>query len=272
MDNDFDLHEEQECLPDNAEADNAAKNSRKETRGRKNAVVWSEQKELALVTLVLKHKAYKKTDKKKEEKWAAVKQELFQLACFQGDPECSVSNIAKKYERMESDISKRFSLTQEGANLSGLPEHCSEMEHTIYSMVVEKLNTQREKEELSKKEQARENSMLTHETNILDFMSGCTPSATKKRKMNSGSSSGSSSDMSPDYIGELMMKKLDDTNNTVEREYDVERAMLEMEERKAELEMKKSQVRMQDASTQAMQNIAEAMKNFSEFVKSNTKN
>ena len=84
MDNDFDLHEEQECLPDNAEADNAAKNSRKETRGRKNAVVWSEQKELALVTLVLKHKAYKKTDKKKEEKWAAVKQELFSACLFPG--------------------------------------------------------------------------------------------------------------------------------------------------------------------------------------------
>jgi hypothetical protein len=133
---------------------------------------WTPMREMTLVTVVMKYKAHKKTkEATMEDKWGLVSQELSlhgSFAEFKLDAKKSVETFKKKYSRLRSDVEKRYSLTEEGANLSGLPETASEVEQILYNIIVDQLTTEREKAVVTAKQKKREASMLTHEANTAE--------------------------------------------------------------------------------------------------------
>lgn len=150
------------------EQDKSDRSSASAGTGRNN-YSWSPSAEHKLVSMAMKHKAYKRTRRRMDDKWSDVRTELMNHREFSSCPELSWRNIRQKFDRMKKEVTSKYALEAEGANLSGLPDpsEVSAAESLMYDIVVELLKYKNEKEELEAKERSRQASMLTHEKNMI---------------------------------------------------------------------------------------------------------
>lgn len=127
---------------------------------------WTDHLELYLVNSALKHKAYKRTEIKKDDKWNNVASDI--IVAFLAMSGMIKGTVAKKkFERMWDDCGKKYALTEEGANLSGLPDKASPVEKILISMIIEVEKTKTVREQQNEKEKKRERSMMGIEKTIL---------------------------------------------------------------------------------------------------------
>ena len=75
--------------------------------------------------------------------------------------------IKKKWDRISSLVDSKFSISSEGANLSGLEEEPTEIEKLVLDMLKERYETAKAKDEQKAKDKIRNEKMLTHERSIL---------------------------------------------------------------------------------------------------------
>jgi hypothetical protein len=110
---------------------------------------WTPQAEFCLVSCVKLNEAYKKTNISKEKKWQKVADAMSKEPFFaMYDPaQFNGGLMRKKYERMEADVMKKYSLSAEGANLSALDKDFdTETEKFIFNCIVDAMLKEEEKE------------------------------------------------------------------------------------------------------------------------------
>jgi hypothetical protein len=181
--------------------------------------------------------------------------------------------IRKKFDEIWNYVSKKYSLDNEGSNLSAIEEDVPLMEQTVYDMIVEKWKTTSEKESNDRKKNEQNNSMLTIAKGILSRTSA-NPSFLTPTGSNSGSRTESSSGSGktikdPIQICEekvtSIAEKIHESSlqreavekqklALEERRYEEERAnkrrMIELEEKRFELQFQQAQFQMKQAEKQ----------------------
>jgi hypothetical protein len=93
---------------------------------------WNAQREFHLVTLVLKHLAYKKTDKTMEEKWSNLSRELFLLESFKSLQPLDGYTLQKKFLRLKRKFATKYDLDEDNPqnNVQIVLSLQSEMDNT----------------------------------------------------------------------------------------------------------------------------------------------
>jgi len=78
-----------------------------------------------------------------------------------------MGDVTKKFERLRKETSKKYSIEEEGANLSGLSEEAPVWEQSILLMLQEVKNESDEKKEETETRQRKNKMMLTLEKGII---------------------------------------------------------------------------------------------------------
>jgi hypothetical protein len=148
---------------------------------------WDETSLKLMLAFVKKHKAHMKTSGRTfEQKWEDVTKELFNHCNYLNCVKLNGGSVKKHYDRLARIVNDKFSLTTEGSNLSGLPEQASDNDKMIYDLLVERMRLEKDKELSKEKDKQREDTMLTHEKNILEMF--ISPSG--KKRILDGANSG----------------------------------------------------------------------------------
>ena len=94
---------------------------------------------------------------------------LSTLPAFAANIPIQGAALKKKWDRERTFVATKYALDKEGANLSGLEDISilDPNEKFIYSMVISAMKYGEEKEVVREKDKKRENTMLTHESNLL---------------------------------------------------------------------------------------------------------
>lgn len=100
-------------------------------KGGKN-IDWNAPRELQLVQLVIKHNAYKKTEKTMEEKWANLSHDLFSLDIFKTLQPLDGYTLQKKFLRLKKKVAMKFELDEENPqnNVAQVVALQNEMDNT----------------------------------------------------------------------------------------------------------------------------------------------
>lgn len=139
-----------------------------EKKGRKGHFPWNEAREFTLVNYVYKEKGYIKTETSLVDKFSSMSLKIRLDSAFQGREFLDGSALKKKWDRLCDVVDKKYSLSSEGANLSGLEEEPSEVEKLIIDMLKEKFDYGKSKDEQKLKDKVRNEKMLTHEKSMLN--------------------------------------------------------------------------------------------------------
>jgi hypothetical protein len=93
--------------------------------------------------------------KHEEEKWNAIRAEIFESKLFRNYNKCSSDTLKRKFQRMEDKVSEKYALEKEGANLSAIEatslEQIDVVEKIIYDMIFERLTRAAAQEEKNEK-------------------------------------------------------------------------------------------------------------------------
>lgn len=127
---------------------------------------WNPQRELTLVHYVLKEKGYIRTDINLTDKFNTISRKVNTEQDFAGS-QLDGAALKKKWDRISLTIDTKYSISMEGANLSGLDEEPSEIEKLVLQMLRERFETAKVKEEQKAKDTERNEKMLTHERKML---------------------------------------------------------------------------------------------------------
>ena len=109
-------------------------------RVKKNNFSWTDEAKLALAKCVSKCKAFKKTkDESFGEKYVQVLIRLKRYfpSIFPSDIDMKPGSLQKSFKRFSEEISIKYSISAEGANLSGLSERPPEYDNIMINMIEE---------------------------------------------------------------------------------------------------------------------------------------
>jgi hypothetical protein len=192
-----DINDQDEEAVD-AEHGSGIKGPKKKT----NDFKWTSIMEEKLIAVVIKERAYMRTDISKDNKFEIVKSKLLldrDFNTLDGMAEKTGQAFKKKYEQLLSNFKKRHALDAEGANLSGLDgdrvSSMSRLDNMLYTIGLETEKLKEKQKLLSEKEKERNRSMLTYEGMVLQKQSvvESTPqSATSPEEVEGCDSGGSS--------------------------------------------------------------------------------
>ena len=116
---------------------------------------------------ILLEKGHLKTDTNMIDKFNAISLKLRVDSAFIGRDFLDGAALKKKWDRMSSLVDAKYSISSEGANLSGLEEEPSEVEKLILDLLQERFDTKKAKDEQSLKDKIRNEKMLTNEKTML---------------------------------------------------------------------------------------------------------
>ena len=217
------------------------------TKAVKRNFAWTEQKELTLANYVFKEKGYMRTDTNLTDKFTAVSIKISNDQAFSG-VKLDGAALKKKWDRIALNVDTKYAISVEGANLSGLEEEPSELEKLVLTMLKERFETTKAKEDQKVKDKERNDKMITHEKKMLarqdrheeedlstesveEVVSDCSDGSTARRSSSSKKRNRSSSIQQQDKAGvdfEVeVLKALKDDPRLIE---------LEIAERKQKLE------------------------------------
>lgn len=157
-------------------ADNETTNRRTDDDGDTTAVkysAWPERKQYLLAEAVCKRKAYIRTTDKFTDKYDRV------ISDLKKHPEglftstkLSFPAIQNTFKRFQATVLKQVGISEEGANISGLPEKPTEYQTLMINMAEEVANAKRKRVKAKVGEKRKQKSMLTHERTGLQKQSG----------------------------------------------------------------------------------------------------
>lgn len=125
---------------------------------------WTDAMKLRLVKLTHKYKGYIKTDDNFKDKWTIIYEKL--LVDFP-DLVIKAAALQNQFKRFSEQTMKDLGISEEGANLSGLPETCGEYEKLIVTMEHEVFQTEKSKKAQKDKKAKIQKALLTHEKEAL---------------------------------------------------------------------------------------------------------
>lgn len=124
---------------------------------------WTDPLKEVLADLVNKNQGHLKTDETMETKWKRINEKLLSRSDFAG-LQISWQSLQNQYKRFLEATLKEHGISEEGANLSGLPEEASNYAKLLVAMAEEKqkYDSMKKAELLKKKRKAQ--ALLTHES------------------------------------------------------------------------------------------------------------
>jgi hypothetical protein len=122
--------------------------------------MWTDLAMKLLINSAYKQEAYKKTSVNMEVKWEMVKAELKGHETFRNWPDVTAKNLRQKFNRYKDDVTKRYALEQEGANLSGLAEQVNDCDAMMVGILQELAELKDERDE--NKEKACKNQVFIY--------------------------------------------------------------------------------------------------------------
>lgn len=137
-------------------------------KARKGHFPWTAAREFTFVNLIFKEKGHLRTDINMIDKFNSISSKLRLDASFTGREFLDGPALKKKWERISGAVESKYSLSSEGANLSGLEEQPSELEKLVMDLLKERHDTAKAKDEQKLKDQIRNQKMLTHEKSMLN--------------------------------------------------------------------------------------------------------
>lgn len=128
---------------------------------------WTEAREYTLTNYIFNEKGHLRTETSMIEKFNSISLKLRLDSAFIGREFLDGAALKKKWDRISSLVDSKFSISSEGANLSGLEEEPTEIEKLVLDMLKERYETAKAKDEQKAKDKIRNEKMLTHERSIL---------------------------------------------------------------------------------------------------------
>jgi len=125
---------------------------------------WTDAMKLRLVKLTHKYKGYIKTDDNFKEKWTIICEKLL---IDYPDLIIKPAALQNQFWRFSDQSLKDLGISEEGANLSGLPETCGEFEKLVVTMAHEVYQTEKSKKAQKAKKAKIQKALLTHEKEAL---------------------------------------------------------------------------------------------------------
>ena len=133
-------------------------------------ITWTEEKKLFVATQASKHEAFMPTKKTMEAKWTEVLNKCIQSPIFEewrSQPPRSAA-LETAFARWTKDVLKKYGISEEGANLSGLEAEPDEFDGLIIAMAEEKSKKAEEKKKEKEKEKLKAEAIFTHESTQLN--------------------------------------------------------------------------------------------------------
>jgi hypothetical protein len=118
------------------------------TKKSKN-IDWDRRREEQLVHLVVRYKAYKKTERTMEEKWIFIQRELFTYDNFKDYEPLDGYTLQKKFLRLKRKIASKYDITNPDFDVATLPEYADDLERLMCKIIVETLAIKNEKMNIS---------------------------------------------------------------------------------------------------------------------------
>lgn len=128
---------------------------------------WSEGREFTLVNIIFKEKGHLRTDMNLADKFIIICSKFLRDQSLPQGLSIDGVSLKKKWDRISSAVEVKYSLSEEGSNLSGLEEAASETDKLIICMLRERFELSRLKDEQKAKDSERNEKMLTHEKFVL---------------------------------------------------------------------------------------------------------
>jgi hypothetical protein len=130
-------------------------------------IVWTEENKHLFYGIVMKHNAYKRSAENLAEKFKRVSIDLFNERSIKGKYKTlDGPTLQTRWSRLTKAFKSSGAFIQEGANTSGL-EEMSNSDKLMKNMLQEIAETEKAKDDEKEKNSKREQSMLTHEANVL---------------------------------------------------------------------------------------------------------
>lgn len=123
---------------------------------------WTDANKYEFAVLVHKESGHMKTDETFNAKWERILAKLKEKPNF-ADLNIKFNALRNTYERFKDAVLKECGISEEGANLSGLPAEPSAYVKLIVSMAEEEHKRARKAELKEKKKKAFQKGLLTHE-------------------------------------------------------------------------------------------------------------
>jgi len=214
---DFNDHEDEQ-------GDGGQGNGIKGPKKKTQDVKWTPTMEEKLIAVVIRERAYMRTDISKDNKFEIVKSKLLldrDFNTLDGMAEKTGQAFKKKYEQLMTNFKRRHALDSEGANLSGLDgdrvSSMSRLDNMLYTIGLESEQLKEKQKLLTEKEKDRNRSCLTYEAMVLKKQSvvETTPTGTKPSEDIEQVESGGSAD-SKGYDGFLARYASSSANQELE--------------------------------------------------------
>lgn len=123
---------------------------------------WTDPLKEILADLVNKNQGHLKTDETMETKWKRIVEKLQTRSDFSG-LQISWQSLQNQFKRFLEATLKEYGVSEEGANLSGLPEEASNYVKLLVAMAEEKQNLDSMKKAELVKKKRKAQALLTHE-------------------------------------------------------------------------------------------------------------
>jgi len=200
-------------------------------------IQWNYERSLALLASICKHKAHKKTPEltmaQKMKNVARDLRDHFLFTEIDRETFEHFDLLDQKWRRIKKDVSKKFAISSEGANLSGFDEDSvSELEKLCITLLEDEMKTKSDKEAHKEAIIRKNSTMLSFESAIISskerlttpcFTKGDSSSDEKKRDLG-----GSSAVAELEFVRTLMQGR----EEKREKKFELEREKVELEKRK----------------------------------------
>ena len=130
-------------------------------------VRWTDDMKLTLAKEVSQCLGYMKTADSMEVKWTKISDSISKKPAFEGLPLFQWGSLKKMFDRWSEQMLKTYGVSEEGSNLSGLPEQPSEFELLILNMAQAKDESIKKKKIEKENTQKKQQSLFGHEVSGL---------------------------------------------------------------------------------------------------------
>jgi len=127
---------------------------------------WTEAKKYEFACVVQKEKGHMKTDKSFKVKWTAILKSLKDKPSF-SDLSIKYNALQNTFERFKEAVLKDCGISEEGANLSGLPEETPEYIKLMVCLAEQAYKQEQSSKTASTKKRTIQKGLLTHEAKEL---------------------------------------------------------------------------------------------------------
>jgi len=103
-----------------------------------------------------------------EKKFDEIADELWEVPLFHKFTKVKGNSIQQAWLRIRGEISNRYALEKEGANLSAIPNDIPSLDTKVIALIIAQLQQEIDKSNKKAKEVRRENSMLAFEKGVVD--------------------------------------------------------------------------------------------------------